>query len=241
MILAGEGLAELHTHLGGSVASDILWSIAHEQGIALPVKDYWEFDSLVTVSDPHGVQGLDALDQIYHWTEVIQSSPIAVERSVHGAIGGAYRSQEITTLELRFNPMKRNRGGERDLDHIILAAIRGVDRASIEYPQVRAGLILMMDRTFDVRLNEIIVEKAVRWASRGIVGVDIAGPRPGGGRYDYTQIEPMVELARRRPRGHDPRRRGGRRVWPRGGRRGRGAPAARTASGTGSSPRATRS
>ena len=38
MILEGEGLAELHTHLGGSVASDILWSIAHEQGIALPVQ-----------------------------------------------------------------------------------------------------------------------------------------------------------------------------------------------------------
>jgi adenosine deaminase len=192
----GEGLAELHTHLGGSVASDILWSLAHEQGIALPVKDYWEFDALVTVSDPRGVQGLDELDQIYHWTELIQSSPLAVERSVHGAIGGAYRSQGITTLELRFNPMKRNRGGERDLDHIILAAIRGLDLASLEYPQVRAGLILMMDRTFDGRLNEIIVEKAIRWASRGIVGVDIAGPRPGGARYDYTQLAPMVETAR---------------------------------------------
>ena len=196
MILAGEGLAELHTHLGGSVASDILWSIAHEQGIALPVKDYWEFDALVTVSDPQGVTGLDELDQIYHWTELIQSSPQAVERSVHGAIGGAYRSQGITTLELRFNPMKRNRGGERDLDHIILAAIRGLDRASLEYPQVHAGLILMMDRTFDRRLNEIIVEKAVGWASRGVVGIDIAGPRPDGARYDYTQIESMVETAR---------------------------------------------
>jgi adenosine deaminase len=196
MILAGEGLAELHTHLGGSVASDILWSIAHEQGIALPVKDYWEFDALVTLSDPLGVQGLDELDEIYHWTELIQSSPLAVERSTHGAIGGAYRSQRITTLELRFNPMKRNRGGERDLDHIILAAIRGVDRASIEYPQVQAGLILMMDRTFDLRLNEIIVEKAIRWASRGIVGIDIAGPRPGGGRWEYAQIEPIVETAR---------------------------------------------
>jgi adenosine deaminase len=196
MILAGEGLAELHTHLGGSVASDILWSISHEQGISLPVKDFWEFDALVTVSDPHGVMGLDALNEIYHWTELIQSSPLAVERSVHGAIGGAYRSQRITTLELRFNPMKRNRGGERDLDHIILAAIRGVDRASIEYPQVQAGLILMMDRTFHLGLNEIIVEKAIRWSGRGVVGVDIAGPRPGGGRYDYTQVEPMVETAR---------------------------------------------
>ena len=61
---------------------------------------------------------------------------------------------------------------------------------------MRAGLILMMDRTFAPRQNEVIVEKAIRWASRGVVGVDIAGPRPGGGRYDYTQIAPMVETAR---------------------------------------------
>src|SRR5213592_4715725 len=191
-----EGLAELHTHLGGSVSSDIMWTLAHEQGIALPVKDYWEFDRLVTVSDPRGVPNLDALDAIYHWTELIQSSPLAVERSVHAAIGGAYRSQGITTLELRFNPMKRNRGAERDLDHIILAAIRGLDRAGLEYPQVRAGLILMMDRTFTAEQNSIIVEKAIVWAPRGVVGVDIAGPRPGGGRYNYAQVQPMVEEAR---------------------------------------------
>lgn len=190
------GLAELHTHLGGSVASDIMWSLAHEQGIALPTRDYWEFDRMVTVSDPRGVPDLNALDRIYHLTELIQSSPIAVERSVHGAIGGAYRSQEITTLELRFNPMKRNRGGEQDLDHIILAAVRGLDRASLEYPQVRAGLILMMDRTFTAEQNMIIVEKAGTFASRGVVGVDIAGPRPRGERYDYTQIRDHVEFAR---------------------------------------------
>src|SRR5881628_2894952 len=191
-----EGLAELHTHLGASVASDILWSLAHEQGIALPVKDYWEFDRLVTIADPRRVENLDALDAIYHWTELIQSSPLAVERSVHAAIGGAYRSQGITTLELRFNPMKRNRGGERDLDHIILAAVRGLDRAGIEYPQVRAGLILMMDRTFSHDQNMVVVEKAIRYKPRGIVGIDIAGPRPGGARYDYTQIREHVELAR---------------------------------------------
>jgi adenosine deaminase len=191
-----EGLAELHTHLGGSVSSDIMWSLAHEQGIQLPTRDYWEFDRMVTVSDPRGVPDLDSLDRIYHLTELIQSSPLAVERSVHAAIGGAYRSQRITTLELRFNPMKRNRGGERDLDHIISAAIRGLDRASLEYPQVRAGLILMMDRTFSADLNMVIVEKALRYATRGVVGVDIAGPRPGGERYDYTQIREHVELAR---------------------------------------------
>ena len=191
------GLAELHTHLGGSVATEIMWTLAHEQGIALPVKDYWEFDRLVTVSDPRGVPDLTALDGIYKWTELIQSSPLAVERSVHAAIGGAYRSQGITTLELRFNPMKRNRGGERDLDHIIMASVRGLDRASLEYPQVRAGLILMMDRTFTEQQNAVIVEKAIRYSPRGIVGIDIAGPRPKSGEaYPYRDLLPLVDQAR---------------------------------------------
>ncbi len=193
--IARGGLAELHTHLGASVDPAVMWTLAHEQGIALPVKDYWEFVDLVTV-DPRGVEGLPELDGIYHWTELIQSSPLAVEVSVHGAIGGAYRTQNITTLELRFNPMKRNRGGERDLDHIIMAAVRGLDRASLEYPRVRAGLILMMDRTFDPDQNAVIVEKAIRYRGRGIVGLDIAGPRPNGGRYPYRDLAPLVEEAR---------------------------------------------
>jgi adenosine deaminase len=78
--IARGGIAELHTHLGGAVDSAMMWTLAHEQGIALPVKDYWGFEELVTVSDPRGVPDLDALDAIYHWTELIQSSPIAVER-----------------------------------------------------------------------------------------------------------------------------------------------------------------
>jgi len=193
--IARGGLAELHTHLGGSVDPAVMWTLAHEQGIALPVKEYWDFVELVTV-DPRGVEGLPQLDAIYRWTELIQSSPLAVERSVHGAIGGAYRKQNITTLELRFNPMKRNRGGERDLDHIIMAAARGLDRASLEYRRVRAGLILMMDRTFTPTQNEIIVEKAIRYGERGIVGIDIAGPRPHLGRYAYGDLAPLVETAR---------------------------------------------
>ena len=193
---ADEPMAELHAHLGGSVPTYVMWESAHAQGIALPTRDYWEFDRMVSISDPRGVDGLDALDEVYHVTELIQSSPLAVERCVHGMIGGGYRSQRITTCEVRFNPMKRNRGGERDLDHIILAALRGVDRAQLEYPQVRAGVILMMDRTFDDRQNEIIVEKACRYAARGVVGIDIAGPRPGGGRFAYAPLAPLVQQAR---------------------------------------------
>ena len=240
MIAADDGLAELHTHLGGSVASDILWSLAHEQGIALPVKDYWEFDALVTVSDPRGVENLDALDAIYHWTELIQSSPLAVERSVHAAIGGAYRSQRITTLELRFNPMKRNRGGERDLDHIILAAIRGLDRARLEYPQVRAGLILMMDRTFDARQNAIIVDKAIDWSTAASSASTSPG-RARAGAATTTRSSRRWSRPRARPASAS-RSTSARRARPAPRRSARSSSrCGPTGSATASSPRATRS
>ena len=118
-----------------------MWGIAHAQGIRLPTKDYWAFRDLITVGRRR--RGFEAYLDLFHWTELIQSSPIAVERSVYEVIGGAYRKNNVTGLELRFNPMKRNRGGEQDLDHIIAAAVRGMDRAVLEYPQVRAGLDLL--------------------------------------------------------------------------------------------------
>jgi len=167
-------LAELHCHLGSAVTPSIMWGIAHSQGIRLPTKDYWEFRDMITVS-PRRARSFDGYLQLFHWTELIQSSPLAVERSVYEVVGGAYRKNNITTMELRFNPMKRNRGGEQDLDHIIAAALRGMDRATLEYP-VKPGLIFCLDRAFPYELNEILVEKAITWRDRGVVGIDIAGP-----------------------------------------------------------------
>jgi len=188
-------LTELHVHLGAAVAPAIMWGIAHAQGIRLPTKDYWAFHDLITEGRRrrHSFQGY--LD-LFRWTELIQSSPIAVERSVYEVIGGAYRKSNITRIELRFNPMKRNRGGEQDLDHIIAAAVRGMDRAVLEYPQVSAGLILCLDRGFSRELNEIIAAKAVAWRNRGVVAIDIAGPVEATFRFaDYTDVSAEVRRA----------------------------------------------
>ncbi len=169
--------AELHTHLGGAVDPPILWSIAHRQGIRLPTKDYWEFESMVTMGDHDRNHGLkENKERFYSWTELIQSSPEAIQESVASVIGGGYRKCNLVLQELRFNPMFRNRRGERDLDHIINAARWGLERALVEYPKVKAGIILMMDRRLSFEHNEIILEKAIKYQGRGIVGVDIAGP-----------------------------------------------------------------
>jgi adenosine deaminase len=183
-------LTELHVHLGAAVTPAVMWGIAHAQGIRLPTKDYWAFRDLITVGRRRrGSGSFQAYLDLFHWTELIQSSPIAVERSVYEVIGGAYRKNNITRIELRFNPMKRNRGGEQDLDHIIAAAIRGMDRAVLEYPQVRAGLIFCLDRSFSRELNEIIAAKAIAWRNRGVVAVDIAGPVEPAFRFaDYRAL-----------------------------------------------------
>jgi adenosine deaminase len=180
-------LAELHVHLGGSVDPAVMWEIAHAQGIRLPTKDYWRFVDLVTVT-PRSRKTFEYYLSLFHLTELIQSSPIAIERSVYQTIAGAYRKNNITLLELRFNPMKRNRGGEQDLDHILMAAVRGIDRASLEYP-VKTGMIVCLDREFGQKLNEILLEKAVAFSGRGVVGIDMAGKRNRGFRYaDYRSI-----------------------------------------------------
>src|ERR1700692_1234387 len=71
--------AELHTHLGGAVDPAILWSIAHRQGIRLPTKDYWEFEAMVTMKPGSRNRDLDEMhNRVYHWTELIQSSPDAI-------------------------------------------------------------------------------------------------------------------------------------------------------------------
>src|SRR5256886_8663297 len=164
-----------------------MWGIAHAQGIRLPTKDYWEFVDLITVH-PKGRKSFEDYLELYRRTELIQSSPIAAEQSVYAVIGGAYRKANITTLELRYNPLKRNRGGEQDLDHIIMASIRGLDRAALEYP-VKAGLIFCLDRTFDLRLNEIVVEKAIQYRRRGVLAIDIAGPKNLDFHYaDYAAL-----------------------------------------------------
>jgi adenosine deaminase len=175
-------------HLGAAVTPAIMWGIAHAQGIRLPTKDYWAFRELITLGRRRR-RTFDGYLDLFYWTELIQSSPIAVERSVYEVIGGAYRRSNITRLELRFNPMKRNRGGEQDLDHIIAAAVRGMDRAILEYPQVQAGLIFCLDRAFSRDLNEILAAKAISWHARGVVGIDIAGPVVEDFRFaDYRDV-----------------------------------------------------
>ena len=173
--LAKLELTELHTHVGASVSPTMLWEMAHNQGIKLPTKDYWQFEKMITLQHKENLN--DYLKK-FELTELIQSSPEAMFTAMETAVSGAFRKNNITTLELRYNPIYRNRRGERDLDHTIVFSLQGMERAMLKSP-VRAGVLLCMDRRLPVAANKIIVEKAIKYKSRGVIGIDLAGSYDG--------------------------------------------------------------
>jgi adenosine deaminase len=170
--LNGVELTELHTHVGFGISPTMLWEIAHDQGIRLPTKNYWEFERMITI---HESKDYEEYLKMYTWTEKIQSSPDGLFIGIQNVVSGAYRKNNITKIELRFNPILRNQAKERDLDHLIVFSLQGMERAMLKYP-VQAGLILMMDRRFSEEENAAIVRKAIKYKRRGVIGVDLAGP-----------------------------------------------------------------
>lgn len=185
-------LADLHVHLGSAAALDVMWEIGNRQGINMQAREYWEFVRNVTSKPEHG-ESFEQYLKHFDLTERIQSSPMAVETCVYQAVGGAYRNNNVTLLELRFNPMKRNRGKELDLDRIIRASLQGMELAMLDYP-VKGGIIVMLDRTFPYELNEILVHKAVNYSQKGVVGIDIGGPHSEN--FEYSHYKGLYELAR---------------------------------------------
>ncbi len=188
-------LAELHAHLGASISPTILWQLAHEAGIKLPKKEFSEFEQYITLSQSRRVKLEEYFKKIYHpLLDRLSSGAHEVEQATYHCLSGAYRANGITLIELRNNPMKHNQDGHFDLDPIIMAMLRGMERALLECQGLSAGLIFILDRQFSVALNEIIVEKAIKYRHRGVVGIDMAGPQSA--TFNFKEYQAIFEKAR---------------------------------------------
>lgn len=188
-------LAELHAHFAPSISPAVYWHIAQSDGYKLPKREYRDFIEYVVLSPDRKMTLKEYLDDIYHpILDKLSSGAAALEKGVYETFSGAYRSNNITILELRGNPMKHNREGEVDLDHAIMAILRGMERALLEYPRLRGGIIFCLDRQFTVEKNSIIVEKAIKYHKRGVVGIDFSNYNPGG--FHFKDYANLVEKAR---------------------------------------------
>jgi len=188
-------LPELHAHIGSSIAPHVYWHIANSEGFKLPKRDYHEFVDHVVLSPDRKMTLKEYLDTIHHpILDKLSTGAIALEKGVYETFSGAYRANHITLYELRGNPMKHNREGEVDLDHAIMAMLRGMERALLEYPKMRAGLIFCLDRQFSFEHNQIIVEKAIKYRHRGVVGIDFSNYNKSG--FHFKDYVGLVQKAR---------------------------------------------
>jgi adenosine deaminase len=183
-------IADLHAHIGTSIPPSVYWHIAQSEGYKLSKRDYHEFVKFIVLDPDHKSTLKRYLDSVYHpILDKLSSGSIALEKGVYETMSGAYRSNNITLLELRGNPMKHNRDGAVDLDHVIMAMLHGMERALLEYPKLHAGIIFCLDRQFTVEKNAIIIEKAIKYHSRGVVGLDFSNYDKGTFHFkDYTSL-----------------------------------------------------
>jgi len=188
-------LAELHAHIGTSINPFVYWQIAHEHGFKLPKKSYNEFVEYITLSPVKKMKLDEYLRSIYHPVlDKLSSGTFALERAMYETMGGAYRNN-ITHIEIRGNVMKHNNNGELDLDQIIMAMLRGMERAFLEYPQLSGGYIFCLDREFSVEKNATLIDKAIKYRRRGVVAIDFAGPATKS--FNLKDYKQLIEKAKK--------------------------------------------
>lgn len=189
-------LVELHAHLGTSIDPAILWQIANNLGFKLPKSEFKDFCEYVTLSPDEPMPLNDYFAKIYHpILDKLSSGTHAVEQATYQTISGAYRANGIHKFELRTNPMKHNYNASVDLDHLIMAMLRGMERALLEHKRLSAGIIFCIAREFSFKQNKIIIEKAIKYHRRGVIGIDIAGPATDS--FEPKGYQELFEEARR--------------------------------------------
>lgn len=184
-------IVDYHAHLGASTPLHVIWEIAKEQGLKLPTKDYFKFMEAMRV--PNAIAHKAYLSK-FDVVQKVQSSPMAIEKSVYSAITKAYCKYRLDVIELRFNPMLRNMGNHFDLDAVILHACIGMKKAMLAYP-IKAGLIIETDRTFDAKKSEVLAHKAVEFKNEGIVGFDMSGLTKEG--FDMKTFSTAFSIAKK--------------------------------------------
>ena len=64
----------------------------------------------------------------------------------------------------------------------------------LAYP-IKVGIIICFDRSFDTKLNAILAKKAVKFAKRGVVGIDLAGPVNNS--FEVASLVDLVDECRK--------------------------------------------
>jgi len=174
---------DLHRHMEGCLRLETLAEVAREHGVNLPSYDIEELRPYVQFTDDvpdfnNFMSKMELLRQFYSERE-------AVERIAFEAIADAAQDN-IEYLELRISPAGKQMPAEEVMDAVTAA----VKRASQDY-SIEARLLITLVREFGVRVSEQVLELAIAYQDRGVVGIDLAG------HEESHSARPFADVCRR--------------------------------------------
>ena len=162
---------------------ETLAEVAREHGVNLPSYDIEELRPYVQFTDDvpdfnNFMSKMELLRQFYSERE-------AVERIAFEAIADAAQDK-IEYLELRISPAGKQMRAEEVMDAVTAAVKRATQDFSIE-----ARLLITIVREFGVRVSEQVLELAIAYQDRGVVGIDLAG------HEESHSARPFADVCRR--------------------------------------------
>lgn len=162
---------DLHRHLEGSLRLQTLAEIAAEHGIDLPAYSIEELRPYVQVTD--GQWDFHLFLAKFQLLRRFYQSREALERIAYEAVADA-ALDNVRYLELRFNPVALSRTQRFSLAEVtewVSSAIRHAQ----EHHNIAVQLLLQIGRDESLRTAEEIIELALAYRGRGVVGIDLAG------------------------------------------------------------------
>jgi adenosine deaminase len=169
---------ELHCHVDGSARPGTLLELARAGGHALPAGVHSAADLAPHVRVSPACRSLDGFlhtfETFYPWL----AAPGAMGRLARELVQDA-AADGVVHLEARFCPAlqahERAGGGRFSAEDVLKETLAGLADAA-RATGCSTGALVCLYRPLPRDVNAGLLELALRWHGRGVVGIDLAGP-----------------------------------------------------------------
>jgi len=179
---------DLHRHLEGSLRLETLAEIAQEHGIDLPSYNIEQLRPYVQFTDEE--PGFHRFLEKFKLLRRFYTTREAVKRVAYEAVVDA-ATDNVKYLELRFSPSALAHAQNFPLHEVTEWVIDAVAQAQAA-TGVMARLLCAVVRHDSFDLARQVIEVAITYRDRGIVGVDLTGDEI---HYPATPFAPLFKRA----------------------------------------------